>query len=116
MQDRHIKLVNILPGLVLGDHDVQFGVIERPALVQLGDGVLGSVAETTVDTREKSDTSRAAQESSCREHCVINGCYREYGLQREDAAGWNDGIFELSTLNPFGMDSHLARGEESDFD
>lgn len=48
---------------------------------------------------------------------VINGGM--YNVQYTDTKGLkghrNDGIFELSTLNPFGMDSHLARGEESDF-
>lgn len=40
------------------------------------------------------------------EECVETG--------RATKVAGSDGIFELCTLNPFGIDSHLSRGEESD--
>lgn len=54
---RYIKVVNILPGLGLGDGDVDFVVVERPAVPDVGEGRLGADAETAVVSHEKGDAS-----------------------------------------------------------
>ena len=55
VQHRHVKVIDISPGLVLRHHDVALGVGEWAALVQLRDGVFGGVAEAAPDAGEERD-------------------------------------------------------------
>lgn len=62
MQHGHVELVHVPPRLVLGLHDVDLGVLERLALLDLVHGALGRVAEAAVCAREEGEAQVLSEE------------------------------------------------------
>lgn len=68
MQNRDIKLVDVLPCFVSRDHDIYFMIIKRLSLIQLSHGVLRGDTQPAIGPREERYANGGAEKSSRRKH------------------------------------------------